>query len=143
MWILLIFLVVCAVAVSFNKSLLHSILIFMVYSVVMSVVWLLLESPDLAITEAAVGAGVTSVLFFVTLKRIEKIDKEKNDLDVSAEYEREERRKEIALEKTLRKQSQKHRRPAAQKASSGISAAETGNSDTSVKNEAVREVEHE
>ena len=29
-----------------------------------------MESPDLAITEAAVGAGVTSVLFFVTLKKI-------------------------------------------------------------------------
>jgi len=29
-----------------------------------------LESPDLAITEAAVGAGVTSILFFITLKKI-------------------------------------------------------------------------
>ena len=32
-----------------------------------------LESPDLAITEAAVGAGVTSILFFVTLKKIRSI----------------------------------------------------------------------
>ena len=32
------------------------------------------EAPDLAITEAAVGAGVTSVIFFVTLKKIKKID---------------------------------------------------------------------
>ncbi|MDE7021455.1 MAG: DUF4040 domain-containing protein, partial [Lachnospiraceae bacterium] len=31
--------------------------------------------PDLAITEAAVGAGVTSVLFFVTLKKIHAIMK--------------------------------------------------------------------
>ena len=29
-----------------------------------------MESPDLAITEAAVGAGVTSLLFFMTLKKI-------------------------------------------------------------------------
>ena len=28
------------------------------------------KSPDLAITEAAVGAGVTSILFFLTLKKI-------------------------------------------------------------------------
>ena len=33
----------------------------------------ILESPDLAITEAAVGAGVTSILFFVTLKKIRSI----------------------------------------------------------------------
>lgn len=35
------------------------------FSLVMSIIWLILESPDLAITEAAVGAGVTSILFFV------------------------------------------------------------------------------
>lgn len=74
--ILLGFLVVCAVSVSFSKNLLNSILIFMSYSLVMSVIWILLESPDLAITEAAVGAGVTSILFFVTLKKIHAIIKE-------------------------------------------------------------------
>lgn len=73
--ILLGFLIVCAVSVSLSKNLLNSILIFMSYSLVMSVIWILLESPDLAITEAAVGAGITSVLFFVTLKKIHAIMK--------------------------------------------------------------------
>ena len=54
---LLGFLVVCAVSVSFSKNLLNSILIFMSYSLVMSVIWILLESPDLAITEAADAAS--------------------------------------------------------------------------------------
>ena len=67
------FLLICAIAASLSKNLLNSILIFMSYSLVMSIIWLLLESPDLAITEAAVGAGVTSVLFFVTLKKIHAI----------------------------------------------------------------------
>lgn len=71
--ILLGFLVVCAVSVSLSKKLLNSILIYMSYSLVVSVVWITIESPDLAITEAAVGAGVTSVLFFVTLKKIHAI----------------------------------------------------------------------
>ena len=76
--ILLIGLVVCAIAVSFSKNLLNSILIFMSYSLMMAVIWILLESPDLAITEAAVGAGVTSLLFFITLKKIQamKVDVE-------------------------------------------------------------------
>ena len=51
---ILIFLVVCAISVSFSRNLLNSILIFMSYSLVMSIIWILLESPDLAITEAAV-----------------------------------------------------------------------------------------
>ena len=70
-YILLEFLIVCAISVTFSKKLLNSILIFMSYSLIMSIIWMLLESPDLAITEAAVGAGVTSVLFFVTLKKIQ------------------------------------------------------------------------
>ncbi len=74
--ILLAFLVVCAISVSFSKNLLNSILIFMSYSLIMSIIWILLESPDLAITEAAVGAGVTSILFFVTLKKIHAIQQE-------------------------------------------------------------------
>ena len=77
-YILLFFLIVCAVAVSFSKNLLSSIIIFMSYSLIMSLMWIMLESPDLAITEAAVGAGVTSLLFFVTLKKIQAM-KDKED----------------------------------------------------------------
>ena len=72
--ILLILLVVCAIAVNLTKRLLPAIIIFMSYSTVMSLIWILTESPDLAITEAAVGAGVTSILFFVTLRKLRRED---------------------------------------------------------------------
>ena len=75
-YILLIFLVVCAISVSFSKNLLNSVIIFMSYSLIMSIVWSLLESPDLAVTEAAVGAGVTSILFFMTLRKIHAMREE-------------------------------------------------------------------
>ena len=77
--ILLVCLIVCAVSVSVTKDLLTSIVIFMSYSLIMCVIWVLLQSPDLAITEAAVGAGVTSILFFITLKKIRAIQKEGQD----------------------------------------------------------------
>ena len=73
-YLLMGFLIVCAVSVSFSKNLLNSILIYMSFSLVMSVIWVILESPDLAITEAAVGAGINSSLFFVTLKKIQASD---------------------------------------------------------------------
>ena len=69
-FMLLIFLIFCAVGTVFTRNLLSSIIVFMAFSAIMSVIWLLLESPDLAITEAAVGAGVDTILFLVTLKRI-------------------------------------------------------------------------
>ena len=72
--LMLVFLIVCAIAVCLTKDLLTSVVIYMAYSMVMSVVWIILESPDLAITEAAVGAGVTSLLFFLALKKIHAID---------------------------------------------------------------------
>ena len=54
-------------------------------SCVMTLVWILLESPDLAITEAAVGAGITSVLFFITLKKIQLIDTSLNSIKQNKE----------------------------------------------------------
>jgi energy-converting hydrogenase B subunit D len=77
--ILLLCLVVCALSVAFTKDLLTSIIIFMSYSLIMCLIWMILQSPDLAITEAAVGAGVTSILFFLTLKKIRAIRKEGQD----------------------------------------------------------------
>lgn len=79
--LLLLFLVVCAVSVSFFKDLLNSVLVYMSFSLIMSIVWVILESPDLAITEAAVGAGITSLLFFATLKKIHaiKVEREKRE----------------------------------------------------------------
>ena len=56
--LLLLFILLCALCVSLTKSLLAAVIIFMAQSLVMSVVWILLRSPDLAITEAAVGAAV-------------------------------------------------------------------------------------
>lgn len=68
-------LVVCGIATCINKNLLISLVIFMAYSLIMSIIWVLLEAPDLAITEAAVGAGISSVLLFLTLKKIRDIRK--------------------------------------------------------------------
>jgi uncharacterized MnhB-related membrane protein len=85
--ILLISLIVCSISACISKNTLTSIIIFMAYSLIMSIVWVILESPDLAITEASVGAGVTSVLFFITLRKLHliKADKDKKDNDNNEE----------------------------------------------------------
>ena len=71
--VLLLFLLVCAVAAAVTKKLLVTVVIFMGYSLVMSLIWMLLQSPDLAITEAAVGAGVTSLLFSSLCARLTRL----------------------------------------------------------------------
>lgn len=64
-----------AVIVSTIKSLLGAIIVFMVYSLIMTILWQQLNAPDLAITEAAVGAGITTILFILTLKRVKGVRK--------------------------------------------------------------------
>ena len=68
--ILVVFLIISAIGVSVTKNLFMAVIVFMGYSSIMAIVWLFLESPDLAITEAAVGAGIDTVLFFQTLKKV-------------------------------------------------------------------------
>ncbi len=85
--ILLTSLVVCAIATATTKNILRAVIIYMAYSVIMAVVWILLESPDLAITEAAVGAGITGLLMFLTLQQLRLIDKDEEHKKCSGEDE--------------------------------------------------------
>ncbi len=62
-------LIACALAVIRTKDLLAASIIFSTYSLILCLVWQLRGSPDVALTEAAVGAGVTTVLFLVAVAR--------------------------------------------------------------------------
>ena len=71
--ILLLILVITAIAAPLQKRLLAAVIIYTVFGLVMSLLWMLLRAPDLAITEAAVGAGVTGVLFILALHKINRL----------------------------------------------------------------------
>ncbi|PKM70438.1 MAG: cation:proton antiporter [Firmicutes bacterium HGW-Firmicutes-18] len=73
--ILILFLIVCALAVERTKDLVGAVIIFASYSLVMAVLWLLLRAPDIAMTEAAIGAGVTTILFIGVISRTRRMEK--------------------------------------------------------------------
>ena len=62
-------LIASAIAVVRLKDLLAAGIVFSTYSLMMCLLWLHRGAPDVAMTEAAVGAGVTTVLFLVTISR--------------------------------------------------------------------------
>lgn len=68
--VLLLSLLFCAFAAPRARRTLSAVILFTAFGLILSVLWLVLECPDLAITEAALGAGVTGVLFFQTLRSI-------------------------------------------------------------------------
>jgi len=73
--ILVIFLIFCALAVERTKDLLSAVIIFAAYSLVMACLWLILRAPDIALTEAAIGAGVTTILFIAVISRTRRMEK--------------------------------------------------------------------
>jgi uncharacterized MnhB-related membrane protein len=73
--VIIIFLIVCAIAVEKTKDLLSAVIIFSAYSLLMSVLWLILKTPDVALTEAVIGAGVTSLLFVAVISKTKRYEK--------------------------------------------------------------------
>lgn len=66
---LAVFVVVTALLTAVFRDLIGAVTTFAAFSLGISVVWLLLAAPDVALTEAAVGAGVMAMLLLVALVR--------------------------------------------------------------------------
>lgn len=63
------FILACAVATAMLRDVLGAIIVFAAYSLGMAIIWVVLQAPDVALTEAAVGAGVMTVLFLLTIAK--------------------------------------------------------------------------
>lgn len=48
-------------------SLFRAVIMFIVFGLLMTLAWVRLEAPDIALAEAAIGAGLTGVLLLDTL----------------------------------------------------------------------------
>ena len=67
--ILLLFLILTAIATIIARDLLKSVIIFGAYSFTIAVTYSILRVVDVAMTEAAVGAGVTCILFISAIMK--------------------------------------------------------------------------
>ncbi|MCJ7617981.1 MAG: DUF4040 domain-containing protein [Desulfobacterales bacterium] len=65
--ILLTLVVICAVAAITVKDLISSAIILGAYSFLMCLIWTGMGAVDVAFTEAAVGAGVSTVFFVAAI----------------------------------------------------------------------------
>ena len=69
--ILLLLLVLGILALSF-KDLISAVIALAVFSLLNALLFYLLHAPDVAIAEAAVGAGVTTVIFIWVIGKTER-----------------------------------------------------------------------
>jgi len=72
--VLLLLIVIGSTYALFSRDLLHSTIALSMTSVVSALIFYLLHAPDVAITEAAVGAGLSTVIFIWIIKHTKRSD---------------------------------------------------------------------
>jgi energy-converting hydrogenase B subunit D len=65
----LVLIFVCAIAAITIRDLLGASLLFGAYSFMMCLLWTAMGAVDVAFTEASIGAGISTVLFFAAVFR--------------------------------------------------------------------------
>lgn len=72
---LLTLLTMVAVAVMRLRDLFAVVMLFGIYSLLSAALFVVLDAPDVAMTEAAVGAGISTVLMLVTLSLVGRLER--------------------------------------------------------------------
>lgn len=52
------------------RGLFKAVILFIAFGLLMALAWVRLEAPDLALAEAAIGAGLTGALFLLALGQL-------------------------------------------------------------------------
>lgn len=67
--------ILCVVAVYAVASpvIIHAVVALSVFSITTAVVFVLLQAPDVAMTEAVIGAGLVTAFFILALNKIEEL----------------------------------------------------------------------
>lgn len=66
---LYVFLLLAAINVVFAKKLLRSLIFLSLFSMLLALKYITLRAPDVAITEAALGTGLTTLVYLVAIKK--------------------------------------------------------------------------
>jgi len=74
--IMAIILIAAAIYAVMQKDLLYAVLATGIISVVLSVFFYLLQAPDVAITEAAIGIALTTIIFIITIRNTTRNENE-------------------------------------------------------------------
>lgn len=72
-----VLMVVVAFYVISRKDLLVATVASSIISLILSVFFFILQAPDVALTEAAIGVALTTIIFVVTIRNTERYEEEK------------------------------------------------------------------
>jgi len=67
--------VATGLAAIFQRNLLSAVVMVGFISLTVSYLFLRMDAPDVAMTEAAIGAGLTTVIFLIAIRRTEETER--------------------------------------------------------------------
>ena len=70
--ILILIMVAAAVATSIFKDLMNAVIACAAVSLIASLLFYMLDAPDVAMAEAAIGAGLTTAIFVLAIRKTER-----------------------------------------------------------------------
>lgn len=70
-----------------SRDLFRGIVLFIAFGLVLSMIWARLRAPDVALAEAAIGAGLTGALLLATWGRLPRQDGESSEDEAGSEHE--------------------------------------------------------
>lgn len=74
--ILAIILIAAAIYAVVQKDLLYAVIATGVISLILSVFFFIMQAPDVALTEAAIGIALTTIIFIITIRNTSRREDE-------------------------------------------------------------------
>ncbi len=78
---LLLLMLVASIYAIVQKDLLYAVIATGVISLVLTVLFYLLQAPDVALTEAAIGVALTTIIFIITIRNTVRHEDDYNKKD--------------------------------------------------------------
>ena len=74
--VLLVLMIAAAIYAVVQKDLLYAVIATGIISLVLSILFYLLQAPDVALTEATIGVALTTIIFVITIRNTERMEVE-------------------------------------------------------------------
>ena len=78
LFVLLALMIGAAIYSIMQKDLLYAVIGTGVISLVLSVLFFMLQAPDVALTEAAIGVALTTIIFIITIRNTVRYEDERD-----------------------------------------------------------------
>jgi len=74
-FVLILIMIVLAVAAAWFKDLISAVVLSAGVSLITSILFYLLQAPDVAMAEASIGAGLITAIFIIAIRKTERYEK--------------------------------------------------------------------